>query len=81
MAVPRSLDISKIQTATVFKVYGLFSLYRRLYIVGSFPLNLKRARGSAVRARPRGRRESVRDPMPDVRGDVGGAQIIEKLTP
>ncbi|XXX76074.1 hypothetical protein WMF30_51335 [Sorangium sp. So ce134] len=74
------LDINKIQAEAVFKVYGRFGLYRRLYIVCGFPEGTaKRLEERLLALGHEGVAEQHEILCRFVRGDIGGVQLIEEL--
>ncbi|WP_437277851.1 hypothetical protein WME90_42560 [Sorangium sp. So ce375] len=75
------LDINKIQAEAVFKVYGRFGLYRRLYIACGFPEGTaKRLEERLLALGHEGVAEQHEILCRFVRGDIGVVQLFEELT-
>lgn len=74
------LDINKIQAEAVVKMYSRFGLYRRLYIACGFPEDTaSRLEERLLALGHEGVAEQHEILCRFVRGDIGGAQLVEEL--
>ncbi|WP_438033691.1 hypothetical protein [Sorangium sp. So ce204] len=74
------LDINEIQAEAVFKVYGRFGLYRRLYIACGFPEGTaKRIEERLLTLGHEGVAEQHEILCRFVRGDIDGVRLFEEL--
>jgi hypothetical protein len=75
-----SIDINKIQSDAVLKMYARLGLYRRLYIACGFSMDAaERLEGRLLTLGYQGVAEQHEILCRFVRGDIGGGQLIDEL--